>query len=75
MITMVEFNPMEQAVLKAMQELGAKNAESIKTADDIAKKCNRPKSMITNTLTSLVQRNAVKRVAREKSAGYYALQS
>lgn len=71
---MVELNPIEQAVLKAMQELGAKSADSIKTADDISRKCNRPKSMITNTLTSLAQKNVVKRVAREKSAGYFALQ-
>ncbi|MGC8567943.1 MAG: transcriptional regulator [Candidatus Micrarchaeia archaeon] len=68
---MVELNPTEQLVVKAMQELGATKESSIKTADDIAKKCNRPKGMITNALVTLAQKNMIKRVAREKAAGYY----
>ncbi len=68
---MVELNPIEQIVAKAMQDIGANKADSIKTADDVAKKCNRPKSMVTNTLMSLVQKGVVKRVVREKASGYY----
>ncbi|MGC8699762.1 MAG: helix-turn-helix domain-containing protein [Candidatus Micrarchaeia archaeon] len=71
---MVELTPIEKLVVKAMQELGATKEDTLKTADDIAKKCNRPKSMVTNTLVSLSQKNIVKRVAREKAAGYYLTQ-
>lgn len=68
---MAELNPMEQMVVKAVQELGAKNESVLKTADDIAKKCNRPKGLVTNVLVALVQKGVLKRVAREKAAGYY----
>lgn len=71
---MVELNPIEQLVVKAMQELGANKQESVKTADDIAKRCNRPKSMVTNTLVALVQKGVAKRVAREKASGYFLIQ-
>ena len=71
---MVDLNPIEQLVVNAMKELGATKDTSIKTADDIMKKCNRPKGMVNNTLTSLVQKGVIKRVAREKASGYYLLQ-
>ncbi len=71
---MVELNPIEQLIVQAMQELGATKDTSIKTADDIAKKSNRPKGMVNNTLVSLVQKGVIKRVAREKASGYYILQ-
>ena len=71
---MADLNPVEQLIVNAMKELGATKDSSLKTADDIAKKCNRPKSMITNALVMLSQKNVVKRVAREKAAGYYLMQ-
>ena len=72
---MVDLDPVEQLIVKAMQEIGATKDSSIKTADDIAKKCNRPKGLITNKLVTLSQKGVIKRVAREKAAGYYLLQS
>ena len=71
---MVELNAMEQMIMKAMQELGATKDTSIKTADDITKKCNRPKGLVNNTLAELAHRGVIKRVAREKASGYYILQ-
>ncbi len=68
---MADLTPIEKLVVQSMQELGATNDEKKKTADDIAKKCNRPKGMVTNALVSLSQKNIVKRVAREKASGYY----
>ncbi|MEM3781549.1 MAG: hypothetical protein QXT43_01115 [Candidatus Micrarchaeaceae archaeon] len=68
---MAELTPIESAIVKAMQELGATGEGSLKTADDIAKKANRPKSLVTNTLVLLSQKGVVKRVAREKAAGYF----
>ena len=52
---MTELNPIEQLVVNAMKEIGATKDTSIKTADDIMKKCNRPKGMVNNALVSLVQ--------------------
>ena len=70
---MSELDSMEQMVVKAMQEIGATKDGSPKTADDIAKKCNRPKGLINNKLVNLIQKGVVKRIAREKAAGYYLL--
>jgi predicted transcriptional regulator len=70
---MVEFTPIESLVVQAMKDIGATNEEKKKTADDIAKKCNRPKGIVTNTLISLVQKGAIKRVVREKASGYYVI--
>ncbi len=72
---MAELTPIEQMIIKAMQELGATKDTSIKTADDITKKSNRPKGLVTNTLTSLTQKGVIKRVAREKASGYYIIQA
>ncbi len=70
---MAELTPIENEVMNAMKEIGATSEEKKKTADDIAKKSNRPKSMVTNALVMLAQKGVVKRVAREKSAGYYVI--
>jgi predicted transcriptional regulator len=72
---MVELTPIESEVLNAMKEIGATTDEKKKTADDIAKKSNRPKSLVTNALVALMNKGAIKRVAREKSSGYYILGS
>jgi predicted transcriptional regulator len=70
---MAELNPIEAAVVQAMKDIGATNEEKKKTADDIAKKCNRPKSMVNNALVSLINKGVIKRVAREKASGYYVI--
>ncbi|HIH50426.1 MAG: transcriptional regulator [Candidatus Micrarchaeaceae archaeon] len=70
---MADLTPIEQAIIQAMQELGATKETVIKTADDITKKSNRPKGLVTNALVTLMQKGVIKRVAREKAAGYYIL--
>jgi predicted transcriptional regulator len=70
---MVELTPIEQAIIKAMEELGATKDTAIKTADDITKRSNRPKGLVTNSLVSLMNKGVIKRVAREKAAGYFIL--
>ena len=70
---MAELTVIEQAILKALEDLGATNEKSIKTADDIMKKANRPKGLVTNTLVELTKKGAIKRVAREKAARYYVI--
>ncbi len=70
---MVDLNPIESLVVQAMKDLGATSDEKKKTADDIAKKCNRPKSMVSNALVTLSDKGVIKRVAREKASGYYVI--
>ncbi|MEM3030728.1 MAG: helix-turn-helix domain-containing protein [Candidatus Micrarchaeia archaeon] len=72
---MAELTPIEQIIVKALQELGATGEDKMKTADDVQKKCNRPKGQVANALTSLVQKGVVIRKAREKAAGYYLKQA
>ena len=63
---MVELTPIEQSVLQAMQELGATKDTVIKTADDITKKSNRPKGLVTNALVSLSQKGSDKKSRKGK---------
>jgi len=71
---MVELNPQEQKILATLHSLGATAPDKLKTADDVMKASNLAKGVVGNVLTSLVNKGVVKRVAREKAAGYYALQ-
>ena len=70
----MDFNPMEQKIMAALKTMGAIAPDKLKTADDVMKTSNLAKGVVGNALTSLVGKGAVKRVAREKAAGYYALQ-
>ncbi|MBX8633022.1 MAG: transcriptional regulator [Thermoplasmata archaeon] len=70
---MVELSPVEEIIVKVMEELGATNDTAIRTADDITKKCGKPKGLVANSLQSLAQKGIIKRIAREKAAGYYLL--
>ena len=70
---MADLTPIEESILSAMKELGANKDTSIKTADDIMRQCNKPKGLVTNTLVTLAQKGIIKRVAREKAAGYFII--
>jgi len=68
---MVELNPIEESIKTTMVDMGANSDEKARTADDIMKRCNKPKGLLTNTLMSLVNKGVVKRVAKEKAARYF----
>ncbi|MEM3851720.1 MAG: helix-turn-helix domain-containing protein [Methanomassiliicoccales archaeon] len=70
---MADLTPIEELVVKALEELGATKDNAIRTADDITKKCGKPKGLVSNALVSLTQKGLIKRVAREKAAGYYLI--
>jgi len=72
---MAELNPLERLIVNAMKELGATKDSALKTAEDITKKTNRPKGLVTNAMVVMAQKGIIKRVAREKAAGYYLLQT
>ncbi|MEM5853139.1 MAG: transcriptional regulator [Candidatus Aenigmatarchaeota archaeon] len=71
---MVELTQDEAKVVEAMKSLKAVAEDKVKDADQIAKAAMMPKGKVANILLSLVNKKVVKRVAREKAAGYYLLQ-
>jgi len=69
---MAEFTPAGQKVYDALKKLGATNPDALRTADDIMRATRLPKGMTNNALMELVTKKYAKRVARQKTAGYYA---
>ena len=72
---MVELTDNEKRVVEAMKLLKATADNRLKTVDHIAKAAMMPKSKVANTIITLMRKRVVKRVAREKAAGYYLLQA
>jgi len=70
----MELTEREQKIVDALKMLGATSMDKLKTADDVARKAVVPKNLVSNDLLSLANKKVVKRVVREKSAGYYLLQ-
>jgi len=70
----MELTEREQKIVDAMKMLGATSMDKLKTADDVARKAVVPKNLVAVDLLSLANKKVVKRVVREKSAGYYLLQ-
>ena len=70
---MSELTLNEEKVYKAVKKLGALSEDKIKSADDIMKAASVGKAIVSSALLSLSNKGYVKRVARAKSAGYYAL--
>lgn len=68
-----ELSNQEKQLYEALKKLGASGEDKMKTADDIMRAAKLPKGMVNNGLQSLIQKGYVKRVAREKAAGYYLL--
>ncbi len=71
---MVELTDMERKVVDAMKSLKATSPDQLKTVDHIAKAAMLPKSRVAQIIQTLVNKKVVKRIAREKAAGYYLIQ-
>ncbi len=69
---MAEFTPVGQKAYDALKKLGATNPDALRTTDDIMRVARLPKGMTNNALMELVAKGYAKRVARQKTAGYYA---
>ncbi|MCI4434972.1 MAG: transcriptional regulator [Thermoplasmata archaeon] len=65
--------PNAKKVYEAMKKLGATSEDKLKTADDIMKAASMGKGIVNNALQELINKGYVKRIARQKSAGYYLL--
>ncbi|MCL4327471.1 MAG: helix-turn-helix domain-containing protein [Candidatus Thermoplasmatota archaeon] len=70
---MTDLSPNSQKVYEAIKKLGATSEDKLKTADDIMKAAAVGKAIVTASLQDLTSKGLVKRVARQKSAGYYIL--
>jgi len=70
---LVELTEDEKKVVEAMKILKAVAEDKIKDADQIAKAAMMPKGKVANIIMSLVNKKVVKRIAREKAAGYYII--
>ena len=70
---MAEFTDDEKKIVEAMKSLGAKSEDKLKDVDFIAKTALMPKGKAANVILNLVNRKIIKRIAREKAAGYYLI--
>ena len=72
---MIELTEDEKRIVEAIKSLGAIKEDKIKDVDQIAKTAIMPKGKAANIITILVNKKVVKRIAREKAAGYYIIES
>lgn len=72
---MVELTDDEKKVVEAMRNLGAIKEDKLKDVDFIAKTALMPKGKVANIILNLVNKKIIKRIAREKAAGYYIIES
>jgi len=72
---MVDLSDDEKKVVEAMKSLGATREEKIRDADMIARTAMMPKGKASNAILSLVNKKILKRISREKAAGYYLVES
>ncbi len=70
---MIELNDDEKKVIEAMKSLKAVADNQLKDVDQIAKTAMMPKGKVANIITNLVTKKVVKRIAREKAAGYFVI--
>jgi DNA-binding IclR family transcriptional regulator len=61
----------EKKVVEAMKLLKATAEDKLKTVDHIQKATMMPKGKVANVVAGLLNKKILKRVAREKAAGYY----
>ena len=72
---MVELSDDESKIIEAMKLLKATEEDKLKDVDQIAKTAMMPKGKAANVIASLLNKKMVKRIAREKAAGYYIVQA
>jgi len=71
---MIELTEDEKKVVEVMRTLKAVAENQLKDVDQIAKTALMPKGKVANIISILVNKRAVRRVAREKAAGYYLIE-
>ncbi len=71
---MIELTEDEKRIVDVFISFGARSEDKLKDVDAIAKAAMMPKGKVANLIISLVKKKAVKRIAREKAAGYYLVE-
>jgi len=72
---MIELTEDEKKVVEAMKTLKAVSEDKLKDVDQIAKTSMMPKGKVANIIVTLVNKKVVRRIAREKAAGYFVVES
>jgi DNA-binding IclR family transcriptional regulator len=72
---MIELTEDEKKVVEAMKTLKAVSEDKLKDVDQIAKTSMMPKGKVANIIVTLVNKKTVRRIAREKAAGYFVVES
>ncbi len=72
---MIDLTEDEKKIVEAMKSLGATREDKLRDADMIARTAMMPKGKASNVILSLVNKKVIKRIAREKAAGYYLIES
>jgi hypothetical protein len=70
---LVDLSDREKKIVDALKMLGAIAEDKLKTADDVARKAVLPKNLVANDLMMLSNKKVIKRIVREKAAGYFLL--
>ncbi len=70
---MTDLTDDEKKVVEVMKSLGAKSEDKLKDVDSIAKSSLMPKGKVANIILGLVNKKIVRRIAREKAAGYFLM--
>ena len=70
---MVDLTDDEKKVVDAMRLLKAEAEDKLKDVDQIAKTVMMPKGKVANMIVNLVNKKVVRRIAREKAAGYFLI--
>ncbi len=68
---MGDLSPNAEKVYNAMKKIGASSEDKMKTADDIMKASGVGKAIVGSALQELSSKGYAKRIARQKSAGYF----
>ena len=68
---MVELTEDEKKVIEAFKSFGARSEEKLKDTDAVARAAMMPKGKVANVILNLVNKKVLKRIAREKAAGYF----
>ena len=70
---MAELTEDEIRVVEAMKLLRAIAEDKLKDVDQIAKASMMPKGKVANIILQLTNKRIVKRITREKAAGYFLI--
>lgn len=73
-MNMAELTDDEKKIVEVMKSFGAISEDKLKDVDSIAKASLMPKGKVANIIQNLVSKKIIKRVAREKAAGYYLIE-